>query len=124
MRSITVVGRVAADILKRSPNFASAIKGEAGTYAVFVMRQGYEFPIGTTFHITHGAVTNNFELIAVTQQFDKPMDSIPSGWKTICGLRLLGNPISILAGLPFTDDWYGNETALELEEAAFPEANT
>ena len=24
------------------------------------------------------------EIIAVTQQFDKPMDIVPSGWKTVC----------------------------------------
>jgi hypothetical protein len=87
------------------------------------MRQAHNFPIRTTFRIAHGTVTNTFELIAVTQQFDKPMDSIAPGWKTICGLRLLGNPISILAGLPFTDDWYGNETALVLEEITSPEAS-
>jgi hypothetical protein len=60
-------------------------------------------------------------LIAVTQQFDKPMDAIPAGWKTICAFRLLTKSFSILAGLPFTYDWYGNETTLVLEEIDYPE---
>ena len=120
MRSITVVGRVSSEILKRSPNFAAAIQCEENIYPVFVMRQEYDFPIGTVFRIHQGTMTNTFELIAVTQQFDKPMDAIPHGWKTICALKLLENPLSILAGLPFTDDWYGNETTLVLEEIAYP----
>ncbi|MBF9143798.1 hypothetical protein [Hymenobacter properus] len=101
----------------------SAIKGEQDISIVFVMRPEHDFPIGTTFCICQGTTTNIVELTAATQQFDKPMDAIPHGWKTICAFRLLGSGVSILAGLPFANDWYGNETALVLEEITAPGAS-
>lgn len=44
-------------------------------------------------------------LVAITQEFDRPMDAIERGWKTIVSLRVLGPPATSLAALPILDRW-------------------
>lgn len=90
-------------------------------YAVFVLRQDYDIEIGTVFNITYIsqnniATENNYELVAITQQWDKPFDRIPRGWKTICALKLINNIPSILTTLPSVDDWYASNYKLTLIE--------
>lgn len=48
---------------------------------------------------------------AVTQQFFKPFDEIPHGWKTICFLDFPEGIPDLIARLPVAEGWY--ETAEE-----------
>lgn len=45
----------------------------------------------------------------VTQQFSKPFDGIPRGWKTITLLSFPEGLPSLIKDLPVVDDWYESE---------------
>jgi hypothetical protein len=76
-----------------------------------------EFPIGEQF--TRVFSIHNFEIwsetlceiIAVTQQFNKPMDAVPIGWKTVCVLRFLNSIPELITSLPLSDSDIWGEPA-------------
>ena len=77
----------------------------------FVMRQDEDIPLGTTFRVIDlGAngqeVMEHYRLVAVSQQYDHPMDEIPYGWKTICAFKWLGSGPGLMMGLPLVGEWY------------------
>jgi hypothetical protein len=43
---------------------------------------------------------------AVTQQFAKPFDEIPHGWKTICLIDFPGGPPRLIEQLRTADSWF------------------
>ncbi len=62
----------------------------ANTVVVFTDYSQADFPVHQQFTKIFSLDDRNIyedtlcEIIAVTQQFDKPMDIVPSWWKTIC----------------------------------------
>ena len=74
-----------------------------------------DLPIGTTFdalvnRATQTSLATRAELVAVTQQFAKPFDGIPHGWKTIAAFAFpLGVP-ALVEALPVAVAWTGRWT--------------
>ena len=49
------------------------------------------------------------KIVAATQQFGKPLDEIPGGWKTICIAHFMEGIPELIKQLPIVDDWYQNQ---------------
>ena len=89
---------------------------ERRTLDLFCWYSGLDIPMGATFNCfeknnIQTLLTDEATLIAVTQQFGKPFEVIPQGWKTIskfefsekdiCGLK---NSLPIIDSWTFLDD--------------------
>jgi hypothetical protein len=48
-------------------------------------------------------------IIAVTQQFAKPFQEIPHGWKTVCMIQFVGGIPETIRKLPEVDSWFQND---------------
>jgi len=59
------------------------------------------------------------KVIAVTQQFAKPLSEIPDGWKTVCQIQFPKGLPDLVKRLPAVDSWYQNKEVICLcsEEA-------
>ncbi len=55
-------------------------------------------------------------IVDVTQQWSKPFDSIPQGWKTICNIQFPNRISKNFQQLEITDDWYDSKNAFGLCE--------
>eukprot|EP01012_Entosiphon_sulcatum_P063630 TRINITY_DN91335_c0_g1_i1.p1 TRINITY_DN91335_c0_g1~~TRINITY_DN91335_c0_g1_i1.p1 ORF type:complete len:117 (+),score=6.10 TRINITY_DN91335_c0_g1_i1:17-367(+) len=72
---------------------------------VFCAFSEYEIPIGTVFNFAenmNGYVLYEGKIVltGITQQFYRPFDGIPKGWKTICKFKLAAEISSLLLHLP------------------------
>jgi hypothetical protein len=74
-----------------------------------------DLPVGKEFDVVYpkgkperGELCRS-EIVAVTQQFSKPMSEVPHGWKTICLVRFPAGIPSIVRDLPVVDGWYQHE---------------
>jgi hypothetical protein len=78
---------------------------------LLVMTFAYaDIPLGKRFQVwsVDGSVPVQVdaELVAVTQQFAKPFDEVPHGWKTLTVVRFSPNVPEAVASLPEVDGWY------------------
>jgi hypothetical protein len=70
-----------------------------------------DIPIGRRYKILFPkdhpelAVPTDCEILAVTQQFSKPFDCVPHGWKTICLVRFASGVPEMVRALPTVNDW-------------------
>lgn len=79
---------------------------------------GYTFddiPVGKSFAVifpknkpTDG-INCESKIVAVTQQFGKPFDGIPNGWKTICIVEFPRGIPDLIKNLPIVESWFENE---------------
>jgi hypothetical protein len=111
MLELILRGRVAPNVLRAFPNLTRPFREDPSVVYAFVMRQDQDIPLGTTFRTTGlGAngqeVTEYYRLVAVSQQYDHPMDEIPHGWKTICAFKWLGPGPRLIMSLPPVGEWY------------------
>jgi len=80
------------------------------TLNLFCSFSQFEIPIGTTFNYFEKdnilIPLHHAMLIAVTQQFGKPFESIPEGWKTISKFEFsLEGVRELKSELPILDTW-------------------
>jgi hypothetical protein len=80
--------------------------------AILFLSYAYaDIPIGRRYKILFPkdhpelAVPTDCEILAVTQQFSKPFDCIPHGWKTICLVRFATDIPEMIRTLPTIDGW-------------------
>lgn len=79
-----------------------------------------DIPIGRTFSIAfptstpQSATRINCQILAVTQQYAKPFDEIPHGWKTICLLKFEDGVPDVIASLPVVNGWYENRNTVSI----------
>ncbi|WP_324680177.1 hypothetical protein [Hymenobacter sp. GOD-10R] len=123
MLELILRGRVAPNVLRAFPNLTQPFREDPSVVYAFVMRQDEDIPLGTTFRVIGlGAngqeVMEQYRLVAVSQQYDHPMDEIPHGWKTICAFKWLSGPRSMM-GLPLVGEWY-EQSVTELVLRAEP----
>lgn len=84
----------------------------AGSVIAFISFAYADLPIGKAFTVAFRpsapgiAEPCALQIAAVTQQFAKPFDSIPHGWKTICCLAFDGPPPSLITNLRVVEGWY------------------
>ncbi|HEX8250985.1 MAG TPA: hypothetical protein VF599_22615 [Pyrinomonadaceae bacterium] len=78
---------------------------------------GYAFadvPAGKSFSVIFpktnpgGGIYHESKIVAVTQQFGKPTEVIPRGWKTICLVEFPQGIPEIIKNLPVVDTWFEN----------------
>ena len=115
MFKLVLRGRVAPNVLTRLPNLTRPFQEDTSVSYAFVLRQGYDISIGTTFRATEvGAngyeVTQRYRLMAVSHRFDVSLDRLPYGWDIICAFQLLGAGPDLLASLPFVAECYEQST--------------
>jgi len=70
-----------------------------------------DIPIGRRYKVLFPqdhpelAVTTDCEILAVTQQFAKPFDCIPHGWRTVCLVRFLTGIPEMIQAQRTVDSW-------------------
>ncbi|WP_423735439.1 hypothetical protein [Chitinophaga caseinilytica] len=82
----------------------------------------YDIPVGYVFNTITDAgsrilVTDTITLKGVTQQFWKPFDSIPKGWKTIARFSFQHGVPDAISAMPQLESWYANDNFLYLKGA-------
>jgi len=79
---------------------------------------GYAFadvPIGKSFAVIfpkdkpNDGIYCESKIVGVTQQFGKPFDAIPNGWKTICIVEFPQGIPDLIKNLPVVETWFENE---------------
>ena len=106
---------------KLSPGVFKAIKsglpGDIPPRSV-VLFVGFSYatlPIGKCFDVVFPmgqpalGVKCRSRIHAVTQQWAKPFDQVPHGWKTICVVEFPDGVPPLVESLPSIDAWYQNE---------------
>lgn len=90
-----------------------------GCVPCFVWFSPRDYPVGSEFDLlfargnpTH-AVQATAKIMAVTQQYAKPFDCVPRGWKTICLIHFSAEAKPLIDQLATIDSWYG-EGRIEL----------
>jgi hypothetical protein len=86
---------------------------------------GYAFadvPVGKRFSVIfpknnpRGGIYYESKIAAVTQQFGKPTELIPRGWKTICLVEFPQEIPEIIKNLPIVDTWFENDDYVCISE--------
>jgi hypothetical protein len=73
-----------------------------------------DIPLGKCFEIifpkgrAEAGIRNRSCISAVTQQWGKPFDVIPNGWKTICVVEFPDGVPQMIEDLPTVEAWYCN----------------
>lgn len=119
---LILVGVLAPKVLVKYPNLLRSLPDLTGVSIALVRRQDQDIPVGTIFRtITptsdDGVATTRYQLVAVSQQFDKNWEHVAAGWNTICAFRLLGTAPCLIARLPQVSDFYEQRTMLLTLEA-------
>jgi hypothetical protein len=100
-------------------NVASGLPDQApeNTVLVFVSFAYADLPIGKRFdylyphgHVQRAALAPS-RIIAVTQQFGRPFDQLPHGWKTICLIEFPHGRPHLIEQLPTVDEWFESDRA-------------
>jgi hypothetical protein len=100
----------------------------ANEVALFLSCNYADVPVGRRFdccHRRHDAddvawVTTT--VVAVTQQFNHPMDAIPHGWKTLTVLRFEPEIPVLIRELPQAAQWFDHPVSLYISDRATWEA--
>ncbi|MDF2188606.1 hypothetical protein [Paraflavitalea sp. CAU 1676] len=105
------IGLEAHEAIRNVPGFEQVSFNEMIVYCDY---SDYEIPVGYVFRkvisSTGQVIPCTVQLVAVTQQFAKPMDGIPRGWKSICKLSIQHSTVpALLANIPVSEDWH-NQT--------------
>lgn len=97
-------------------------------YNTEILFIGYAFadvPVGKSFSVIFpknnpgDGIYYESKIAAVTQQFGKPTEVIPRGWKTICLVEFPQGIPEIIKNLPVVDTWFetGDYVCISDEEA-------
>ena len=121
-RVLTVSGRVSAETRDVVHNGLPSCRPRRSEI-LFAQFAYADLPIGKIFECCF--MLDNpeekklapIEVVAVTQQFGKPFDEIPHGWKTIVLAGFLSEVPAMVAGLPAIQDWYDEPPTIGLSSA-------
>jgi hypothetical protein len=121
-RVLIVEGRASATVLF---HVRGALPKElpANSEVLFMSFAYADMPIGRTFDIAfptgapQSLTRTRCEVVAVTQQYAKPFDELPHGWKTICVVKFEEGIPDIIASLPVVNGWYENRYTVSLCDA-------
>jgi hypothetical protein len=113
-RVLVLHGVAAPAVLARlQPGLAVA---PSPTARVFFVGFAYaDLPIGKRFEFAfpkghaYESVATVAQVVAVTQQWGKPFDGIPHGWKTICFFEFPEGVPEMVDALPVVEGWHGSE---------------
>jgi hypothetical protein len=121
-RVLIVEGRASATVLF---HVRGALPKELPANSeVLLMSFAYaDLPIGRTFEFLfptgspHSLTRTRCEIIAITQQYAKPFDEVPHGWKTICLVKFAEGLPGIIESLPMVNGWHENRNTVSLCDA-------
>ncbi|CAE6837662.1 hypothetical protein LMG22931_07109 [Paraburkholderia nemoris] len=118
-RVLVVEGRASPDVLFHVQK--ALPKERPANCEVLLVSFAYaDIPIGRTFDIAFptrapkSETRTRFVIRAVTQQYAKPFDEIPHGWKTICLVEFPEGIPGVIASMPEVNGWYENRQTLSL----------
>lgn len=112
-RVLCLEGFVSAKAMAQVSAGLPATKPE-NAEAFFVQFAYADLPIGKEFQVAflkskpEAFVNCLSKITAVTQQFGKPFNEVPHGWKTICYIQFPTKSPELLKQLPTVDAWYQN----------------
>lgn len=118
-RYLLIEGRASAEALTIAA-YGLPSKLPATSVVSFITFAYADLPLGKSFtHVFRPSnkmehEVTNCSILAVTQQFAKPLDEIPHGWKTITAIDFSEGIPTILRDLPVVDAWYENKKPLAL----------
>ena len=116
--SLHVCGLAHQKILKQLKDILDYDANDEAAIIVFCTFSGFDIPIGYTFskilnNNNEIVFSGNFVLEGVSQQFFKPFDEVPHGWKTICKFRFINSTVpKIIRRLPSINGWYDADPTL------------
>lgn len=122
-RALGIHGRVSDAAMRLLPKSFREPHGDARDIVLWADFAGMRHDLGWTpdvvIDVSSGAILDRTPmiLVAITQQFDRPMDAIERGWKTIVTFRVLGEPARALEALPLLDSWDAGERVVWLAAA-------
>jgi hypothetical protein len=115
---IKVVGNASKEVISQYKKAFNCERLNNNLALMFCSFSEFDIPIGQVFNIIND-IEETFELNCqiilknVTQQFWKPFDSIPSGWKTICLFEFaLGEIPDVVQKLPIINGWHDSDTSV------------
>ncbi len=122
-RFLHLVGRASAKVVTL---LRGGLPGELppDTAILFVGFSYADIPLGKTFSVAFPtdkpseAVQCASRIIAVTQQFGKPINEIPHGWKTICAVEFPAGIPQLVRELATVESWYENSNGLCISDPA------
>lgn len=106
-RSLFIQGRVSAG----ARGVVGLTAADERDVPLFMRHAGKSHMVGDEFELvvdpdgTSVIVATRCILVAVTQQFGRPWDEIPAGWKTIAVLRFVNGVPPEVSNLPERDTW-------------------
>ncbi len=110
-RALGVEGRVHESAIERLPRSFRKRPRDARDVVLWASFSGSRHELAWSPDIVVDVVSGQaldrtrMILVAVTQQFDRPVDAVDAGWKTIVTLRVLGERSAALEALPALDAW-------------------
>ncbi len=78
-------------------------------YAFADLEIGYHFDVMFPRKNPEAGIPCLSRIVAVTQQFSKPFDRVPHGWKTICEIEFPDGIPAMIRDLPELDGWHLNQ---------------
>ena len=113
---VIILGKVSVEVLK---NVASGFGNKSPRDYFFVSYSEIDIPLEAKFTRVfckniENVFTINSVLTGATQQYGKPFDLIPHGWKTICKFSFSGELPRLISDLPVIDDWADYQYGLEV----------
>jgi len=109
-RYLVIAGIVSSNTLS-SIQAGLPAQWPSNCHPCFVWYSYEDIPVGTKFDFvflrTNPAsfVNATTKIVAVTQQYAKPLDFIPHGWKTICLIEFPIDALSLIEKLSEIDTW-------------------
>jgi hypothetical protein len=89
----------------RTPKSAILFVG----YAFADLEIGYRFDVIFPRKNPEAGIHCQSKIVAVTQQFSKPFDRVPHGWKTICEIEFPEGIPTVIQNLPELIGWHLND---------------
>lgn len=88
----------------------SDLKSREDILFLFVDFASQDIPINSSFFVIKSSnekdVRCSSQVVRITQQYNRPFDIIPRGWKTIIALKIIGEKPTILKNMNEIEDWY------------------
>lgn len=118
-RVLAVEGRASPIVLSYVQNALPKERSE-NSEVLLVSFAYADIPIGRVFDVAFpegdpkSVTRTRCVITAVTQQYAKPFDEVPHGWKTICLVEFPEGIPAVIASLPTVNGWYENRLTVSL----------
>jgi len=103
-------GIVSGAVIRELKNSFPKKENSSNTIVLFCAFSECDIPVGSVFtqiwFRQEVLYTGTVMLTKITQQFDRPVDAIPTGWRTVCSFTFEGPvPDVLYKYLPVVQSW-------------------